>query len=67
MLGLPSAVSGGAPAAESQPAQQALASAGQPRKPVAFDASEGTPLDPLRNKSWDLNSAKSVPTALAYH
>ena len=66
-LGLPSAVSGGAPVADSQPAQQALASAGQPRKPVAFDASEGTPLDPLRNKSWDLNSAKSVPSALAYH
>lgn len=27
----------------------------------AFDASEGTPLDPLRDKSWDLSSAKSVP------
>ena len=66
-LGLPSAVSGGAPVADSQPAQQALASAGQPRKPVAFDASEGTPLDPLRNKSWDLNSAKSVTNALAFH
>ena len=26
-----------------------------------FDASEGTPLDPLRDTSYDLNSAKSVP------
>ncbi len=26
-----------------------------------FDASEGTPLDPLKNKTWDLNSAKTVP------
>ena len=32
-----------------------------------FDASEGTPLDPLRNKTWDLNSPKNVPNALAYH
>ena len=29
-----------------------------------FDASEGTRLDPLRNKSWDLSSAKTVPTAI---
>ena len=26
-----------------------------------FDASEGTALDPLKNKSWDLNSGKVVP------
>ncbi|MGO9134336.1 MAG: endolytic transglycosylase MltG [Methylovirgula sp.] len=42
------------------PQQQAAAS-----KPVhrpAFDASEGTPLDPLRNKTYDLNYAKTVPT-----
>jgi UPF0755 protein len=26
-----------------------------------FDASAGTPLDPLRNKTYDLNYAKSVP------
>ena len=31
------------------------------RRPRAFDASEGTPLDPLRDKSWDLTSAKNVP------
>lgn len=30
-------------------------------KSKAFDASEGTRLDPLRNKTFDLNSAKSVP------
>ncbi|HUZ66068.1 MAG TPA: endolytic transglycosylase MltG [Beijerinckiaceae bacterium] len=27
-----------------------------------IDASEGTPLDPLKNKTWDLNSPKTVPT-----
>ncbi|MBV9077800.1 MAG: endolytic transglycosylase MltG, partial [Methylobacteriaceae bacterium] len=27
-----------------------------------FDASEGTPLDPLRNTTWDLNSEKNVPS-----
>lgn len=27
----------------------------------AFDASKGTPLDPLRNKTYDLNYAKTVP------
>ncbi len=26
------------------------------------DASEGTPLDPLKNRTWDLNSAKTVPS-----
>ncbi len=30
-------------------------------RPKAFDASEGTPKDPLLNKSFDLNSAKTVP------
>ena len=29
----------------------------------AFDASEGTKLDPLRNKTWDLSYAKTVPAA----
>jgi UPF0755 protein len=29
---------------------------------VALDASEGTPIDPLKDKSWDLNSAKNVPS-----
>lgn len=30
-------------------------------RPRAFDASEGTRLDPLRNKTFDLNSPKTVP------
>ena len=36
--------------------------------PVArkiFDASEGTKLDPLRNKSWDLNTPKRVPDSVS--
>ena len=28
----------------------------------AFDASEGTALDPLRDKSWDLTTPKNVPS-----
>ena len=35
---------------------------GRPFRPRAFDASEGTSLDPLRDKSWDLTSAKTVPS-----
>ena len=65
-LGLPQVGAGSADqavAAVAQPAPQLA----QPRRPVAFDASEGTALDPLRNKSWDLNSAKSVTNALAFH
>mgnify|MGYP001601323124 CR=1 FL=1 len=27
-----------------------------------FDASEGTKLDPLRNRTYDLNFAKSIPS-----
>ncbi|GGC69076.1 endolytic transglycosylase MltG [Chelatococcus reniformis] len=30
-------------------------------RPRAFDASEGTKLDPLRNKTYDLNSTQTVP------
>lgn len=33
-----------------------------PRRPRGFDASEGTSKDPLRNKTFDLNSAKTIPT-----
>ena len=36
----------------------------QPIHPKAFDASKGTPLDPLRNKTYDLNYAKTVPPDL---
>ncbi|WP_424360571.1 endolytic transglycosylase MltG [Methylocystis parvus] len=50
-----------APAAETP---IAMAPTTQPRaRPRAFDASEGTALDPLRDKSWDLTSAKTVPSA----
>jgi UPF0755 protein len=34
---------------------------GRPAHARAFDASEGTPLDPLRNKTYDLSYAKTVP------
>ena len=34
-------------------------------KPRILDASEGTALDPLLNKSWDLNSPKTVDTPAA--
>jgi UPF0755 protein len=34
---------------------------GRSMRAPAFDASEGTPLDPLRNKTYDLNYAKTVP------
>ncbi len=33
-----------------------------PLHPKIFDASEGTALDPLRDKSYDLNSGKTIPT-----
>lgn len=68
-LGLPA--NGGADAALAAAAPSAAPQAAYPvaapRKAVAFDASEGTAIDPLRNKSWDLNSAKSVANALAFH
>jgi UPF0755 protein len=35
----------------------------QPRRRRAIDASEGTALDPLRDRSWDLSSAKTVPAS----
>jgi len=40
--------------------------AGAPARPRAFDASEGTPFDPLRNKTYDLNYAHAVPTLESY-
>jgi len=39
--------------------------AARPR-PRAFDASEGTALDPLRDKSWDLTTAKVVPAGASF-
>jgi UPF0755 protein len=37
----------------------------QPRAPRIYDASEGTRLDPLRNRTYDLNFAKTVPATLS--
>jgi UPF0755 protein len=34
------------------------------RAPKIYDVSEGTKLDPLRNKTYDLNFAKTVPAGL---
>jgi UPF0755 protein len=42
------------------------APAGAPARPRAFDASEGMPFDPLRNKTYDLNYAHAVPTLESY-
>jgi UPF0755 protein len=39
---------------------------GAPARRPAFDASEGTPFDPLRNKTYDLNYAHAVPTFETY-
>ncbi|MDB5546001.1 MAG: mltG [Hyphomicrobiales bacterium] len=37
----------------------------QPRIAIPiFDASEGTALDPLKDKKWDLSSPKNIPSAL---
>jgi UPF0755 protein len=58
--GTPPAASNGAVAgvaATPVPVQPGTAS-GHPR---IYDASEGTPLDPLRNKTYDLSYAKVVP------
>ncbi len=64
-LGLPA---NGATLPAEQPAPQAAqaAAVGEPRRYRAFDASEGTALDPLRNKTWDLNSPKNVQGVLSY-
>ena len=50
------------------PTRRRAATARQPsavdRAPRAFDASEGTPLDPLLNKTYDLSYAKDVSRRL---
>jgi UPF0755 protein len=33
-----------------------------PDHPKIFDVSEGTALDPLKDKTYDLNSGKTIPT-----
>lgn len=42
------------------PSATKVATRAPPRQRV-IDASEGTKLDPLRNRSWDLNSAQTIP------
>lgn len=37
-----------------------------PEHPKIYDASENTPLDPLRNKTYDLNTAKTIPADLVH-
>ena len=37
-----------------------------PPHPKIYDASEDTPLDPLRNKTFDLNTAKTIPADLVH-
>jgi UPF0755 protein len=57
-----SAIAAAEPEFESEPAQataRPVLAAGQ--HPRAFDAVAGTKLDPLRNRSYDLTSAKTVP------
>lgn len=51
-------VTGGADEAEVAPAPD-----GKVVHPRVIDVSEGTPLDPLRDKTYDLNYAKTVPSA----
>jgi hypothetical protein len=46
----------------SEPPSTPIATLPPVRRPRAFDASEGTPLDPLLNKTYDLTYAKSVPS-----
>ena len=58
--GAPGRASAFAPGANSASAFDGAAEGGG-RRPRAFDASEGTRLDPLRNRSYDLGSPKTVP------
>ena len=55
------------PAARGSPPQDEAESAAnktsQSKGPSVIDASEGTPLDPLLNKTYDLDYAKSVPSS----
>jgi UPF0755 protein len=43
------------------PAAKAAPDGTAPRRARAFDASAGTPFDPLKNKTYDLNHPKTVP------
>jgi UPF0755 protein len=50
--------------AELPPGAAAQQQSGRSAHAVAFDASEGTPLDPLRDKTYDLNYPKTVPSTI---
>ena len=50
------------PSASSPPSNLAATVNQTGSNPRAFDAVEGTARDPLKNRSWDLGSAKSVPS-----
>jgi UPF0755 protein len=52
------------PVVSAQPQSQS-ASVDPPRHAPVYDASEGTKFDPLLNKTWDLNSPKTVPPLTA--
>jgi len=56
---VPGRASAYAPGSNAAFAVDGAAEAGS--RPKAFDASEGTRLDPLRNKTYDLGSPKTVP------
>ena len=60
--GLASVTSGAATPAVAPDESSSPQTNGEPTpRPKAFDASQGTPYDPLRNKTYDLNYAKTVP------
>jgi UPF0755 protein len=54
-------VAGGSPPQDET--ESAANKTSQSKGPSVIDASEGTPLDPLLNKTYDLNYAKSVPSS----
>jgi UPF0755 protein len=45
-----------------QQAERPVQQDGAPAHRAIYDASEDTPSDPLRDKTYDLNYAKTVPT-----
>ena len=61
-FGLASAPDALPPPASLADAVPAIGAPLQQARARAFDASEGTPMDPLKNKTFDLNSSKTVPS-----
>jgi UPF0755 protein len=57
----PGRASAYAPGSNSTFAADTSGTNGNGQRPKGFDASEGTKLDPLRNRSYDLTSPKQVP------